>query len=246
MVETAIVEKIRKLLKLAADPSNAHEAALAAERAQALLLRHHLDMADVALDDFAEIVEVDRPVILVPWRKVLAAVLCSHTFCRLLEWSGGVKFIGRKADVEAALYLYVYLSRTIQRLAREGWTARVRALTDPVFGRYPSLDEEGAEQSWKDSFCIGAVEIIGVRLHQQREAAARTAVQAAGLIKVARHALLVTRYIDTQYAGRVTQGEDPEVSVNMDGFTKGVRTGKALPISRGLKGGGDPPRGIDG
>jgi hypothetical protein len=253
MVETPIVEKIRKLLKLAADPSNSHEAALAAERAQELLFRHHLDMADVA-DDTSGVVEADRPLITDPWRKALAALIARFNFCRLLEWTGGMKFIGAPADVETVLYLYTYLSRTIYRLARESWEKRVEEFTDPVLGRHPALDEPDAERDWKDSFRIGAVEIIGVRLEKQRraqEAMARYEARKTnepGLVR-ATSALqawdgTLARYIHDKY-GPVTQAPEPEVGINLDAFSKGVRTGKSLPISRGIGAGTDRRR-IDG
>lgn len=242
MVETAIVTKIRKLLKLAADPSNPHEAALAAERAQALLFRHHLEMADVA-EDVSGVVETDRPLITEPWRKALAAVIAKFNFCRLLEWTGGMKFIGAPADVETVLYLYTYLSRTIFRLAREAWDKRVADMTDPVLGRHPALDEPDAERDWKDSFRIGAVEIIGIRLHKQRqtqEAMARYDARKSnepGLVR-ATSALqawdsTLARYIHDKY-GPVTQAPEPEVGINIGAFTEGVKTGQRLPISRGI------------
>ncbi len=248
MVETPIVEKIRKLLKLAADPSNPHEAALAAERAQELLFRHHLDMADVAEVDATGVVEADRPLITEPWRKALAALIARYNFCRLLEWTGGMKFIGSPADVETVLYLYVYLSRTIARLARDAWDGRVISLTDTVLGRHPVLDEPGAEQSWKESFKIGAVEIIGVRLEEKRrmqETLARYDARRSnepGLVR-ATNALQawdgrLAAYIEKKY-GPVTQVPEAEAEINMAGFTEGVKRGKSLPLSRGLGSGRD-------
>lgn len=254
MADTRIVEKIRKLLKLAADPSNPNEAALAAERAQELLFSHHLDIADVAEDTFGDVTEVNRPYIFEPWRKALAAILCTYNFCRLLEWTGGMKFIGGKIDVEMVLYLYVYLSRSIHRLARESWEKRVADFTDPVLGRYPALDEPGAEEAWKDSFRIGVVEMIGVRLKRQRDAQDAVArfnarrSQEPGLVR-ATTALQawdgrLASYVHEKY-GPVTQAEESEVNVNLGAFTEGVRTGQRLPLSRGI-GGGTKPKGIDG
>ncbi len=249
MVETAIVTKIRKLLKLAADPSNPHEAALAAEKAQELLFRHKLEMADVAEDTYEGVIEADRNPILQPWRKMLAAVLCRFNFCRLLEWSGGVKFIGSAADVATVLYLYTYLSRTIYRLARESWETRVQDFTDPVLGRHPALDEEGAEEMWKDSFRIGAVEIIGVRLQraqQTQEAMARYDARRTegeqGLMRIGRTLQAwddqLAGYIDKKF-GPVTQVPEAEIGINLDAFTKGVKTGQGLPLSRGMGSGRD-------
>jgi len=254
MVESSVLAKIRKLLKLAADPANAYEAALAAERAQELLFRHKLEMADVSDDPLSDVVEVDRPYIFVPWRKMLAAVLAKYNFCRLLEWPGGMKFIGTKPDVETVLYLYAYLSRTIFRLSREGWAARVADLTDPLLGRHPALLEDRAEQEWLESFRIGAVEVIGLRLQKQRDtqdALARYDARKSnepGLVK-ATSALqawdgMLSRYIHDKY-GPVHQVEDTETSINMDGFTQGVKTAKNLPLSRGVGSGVDRRR-IDG
>lgn len=259
MVEPAVVAKIRKLLKLAADPANAHEAALAAERAQELLFRHHLDMADVTAeaDAFAELTEVDRPYIFLPWRKTLAALLCTYNFCTLLEWPGGTKFIGGPVEIETVLYLYAYLSRAIFKLSREAWDARVADFTDPILGRHPVLDEPDAltaEQVWKESFRIGAIEMIGIRLQRQRETQETLARYAAraphepGLVR-ATSALqawdgLLARYVREKY-GPVTEVENPEVGINIAGFTAGVQTGKSLPLSRGLQK-GTSPRGIDG
>lgn len=248
-----ILSKIRKLLKLAADPANPHEAALAAERAQELLFRHKLEMADVT-DDMAGVVEVDRPYIFVPWRKMLAAVLCTYNFCKLLEWPGGMKFIGAKQDVETVLYLYAYLSRTIYRLSREGWETRVLSLTDLILGRHPVLNEEDAEANWKESFRIGAVEVIGIRLQKQREtqeAVARYDARKSnepGLVR-ATNALQawdgkLAAYIHEKH-GPVHQVEEQETSIDLAGFTQGVKAGKGLPLSKGLGGGTDRRR-IDG
>jgi hypothetical protein len=47
-IDERIIEKIRALLAMAEHPnSNEHEAAIALERAQALLLQHNLDRASV-------------------------------------------------------------------------------------------------------------------------------------------------------------------------------------------------------
>ena len=54
----ALVEKVRKLLALSESP-NEHEAALAAEKAQDLMLRHGIDMAQIATSQGAATIGID-------------------------------------------------------------------------------------------------------------------------------------------------------------------------------------------
>jgi hypothetical protein len=49
MADQKLLEKIRKLLALARDPSNEHEAALAAAKARELLAEHNLTLKDVEI-----------------------------------------------------------------------------------------------------------------------------------------------------------------------------------------------------
>lgn len=244
MADAAVFDKIRKLLKLAADPANPHEAALAAERAQALLYKHKLELGDVtALDEVeAGVVEVDRPYIQEQWRQILAAVVARYNFGRVLAWTGGFKFIGQAADVQVILSLYTFLSRTIARMAREAWAAHEADLTDAVLGRHPALDEPGAAEAWKDSFRMGAVEIVGIRLQRMRERQDREAAFEAQAIVGPEKMALVRRvtalqqydtrldqYIAKTY-GEVRPMENVDFDVRLDGFARGVLAGKGLPI----------------
>ena len=73
---SAIEERIRKLLALADSP-NENEAAAAAEKAQALMLRYGIEMAAVAASG-GERLAVDEHVVdgkVDPWRRMLAAAV---------------------------------------------------------------------------------------------------------------------------------------------------------------------------
>jgi Protein of unknown function (DUF2786) len=73
---SAIEERIRKLLALADSP-NENEAAAAAEKAQALMLRYGIEMATIAASG-GERLAVDEHVVdgkVDPWRRMLAAGL---------------------------------------------------------------------------------------------------------------------------------------------------------------------------
>jgi hypothetical protein len=73
MTET-LIEKVRKLLALAESP-NENEAALAAEKAQELMLRHGIDMAQVAAASGKSTIGAEEGKTrgkVDPWRRTLA------------------------------------------------------------------------------------------------------------------------------------------------------------------------------
>lgn len=241
MADSDVYDKIRKLLALSRDTSSPVEAALAAERVQALLYKYKLDLADI--EAVSQIVEVDRPFITEQWRQILAAVTARYNFVRVVAVTGAYfKFIGARQDVDVVLALYLFLSRTIARLAREGWRAHVDDLTDPILGRHPSLDEPGVEEAWRESFKMGAVEIIGSRLKKMREQQDRDAAFVAQAVVGPEKGALVRRvtalaraendldaYV-TEKFGQLRPMENIGFNLRLDGFARGVLAGKQLPI----------------
>jgi len=245
MARTTPIDKIRKLLRRAADPANPHEAAMAASMAQALLYKHKLELRNCSeLEDAtAGVVEMDRPFIHEQWRQILAAVCARNNFGRVLAWPGGFKFIGQPDDLQVILSLYTFLSRTIARLAREGWAAHEADLTDPVLGRHPALDEPGTAEAWRESFRMGAVEIVGVRMEQTRtQSDAEAAFASKAVVGPEKGALVrrvtalqkidqaLDKYITDKF-GAVRPMENTAFNLRLDGFARGVIAGKALPIA---------------
>ena len=88
---SAIEERIRKLLALADSP-NENEAAAAAEKAQALMLRYGIEMAAVAASG-GERLAVDEHVVdgkVDPWRRMLAAAVARSAGGQIV-WAPGFR-----------------------------------------------------------------------------------------------------------------------------------------------------------
>lgn len=129
-----IVERIEKLVRLTAS-SNEHEAALAAERVQAILAEYNLSMTDVesAKDGFDGI-ETDGNLRThsYPWHRSLANAVAKMYFCRYFyithrKPGGNARsghdshhFVGASHNIEVAKMMFVYLQETVDQLAREG------------------------------------------------------------------------------------------------------------------------------
>lgn len=121
-----MIDKVRKLLALATS-ANENEAALAAEKAQAILAEYNLDLSEVKSIDHDEDEDVEIMVGGVtskrPWRRPLAQAVAQMYFCTYFYQGIGKKeqhsFVGSKANTQVATMMFQYLSDTIHRLGNK-------------------------------------------------------------------------------------------------------------------------------
>jgi hypothetical protein len=168
----SIIAKIKALRALATS-SNVHEAAAAAAQAEALLQNHRLDEAALEAHgpptESAE--QASEPLAwhkqhLSWWRVALGGVLVkSHGCTGYVTTREGRRcqvIVGRPSDIATVRYLYAWLSTEIARLCE-------------AHGR-------GRGRSWRHSFCMGAVSVIGEAMSsaktEARQAATSTALVA--------------------------------------------------------------------
>ena len=125
-MQDKLIDKIRKLLALAGSP-NENEAASASEKAQALLAEHNLSMSDVKSGtekgaDF--IINGDTVTNARPWRRSLGATIAKLYFCTYFFTTVGSddrhSFVGEKHNIEVARLMFEYLTKTVDRLSRDG------------------------------------------------------------------------------------------------------------------------------
>lgn len=125
-VPERIIDQIRKLQALSGS-SNEHEAALAASKAEELLQKYRLTIADLAVNDPAldEAVELGE-VVDIPsgrginfrWKVELLFALARYNFCKALISNYGthrrMMIIGRKTDTEVVRFLFDILTRQLE------------------------------------------------------------------------------------------------------------------------------------
>jgi len=157
---TAIIDKVRKLLRLAESP-NANEAAAAAAKAQQLIDENNLSAALLALDSGAS--ESDEPIedfykkgapldvqpLAHRWRSQLAGTIARANACRIYLVGGKIALVGRPSDAETVRYLFAYLTREVERLCER--------------------DGKGCGRTWRNNYRLGVVDTIMLKLRQQRE-----------------------------------------------------------------------------
>ncbi|HYX35741.1 MAG TPA: DUF2786 domain-containing protein [Oligoflexus sp.] len=130
-VNARIMDKIRKLLALA-ESENEHEAAVAMERANELLLRHNLSTQDLSESTVSshETEGVKTEAVETKW---IIAILQKHFFVKIIVkpiyggrsdtgrriWHKRYCYIGEPLNLEVALYTEAFLRRSYKRLWHE-------------------------------------------------------------------------------------------------------------------------------
>lgn len=177
------MRKVASLLKLA-NSNNANEAALAAQRAQEIMDKFHLDSAMLDIDGGAK-VEPDEPIVNFgskgaplyeankrsTWRWRLAQEIALANGCRIYLTGGSIQIVGRPSDADTVRYLFAYLMKEVDRLA--------------------DRESRGCGRTWANNFRLGVVDTIGEKMKEAaqhvREAArqeARAANNPNALVRV--------------------------------------------------------------
>ena len=215
----AVLERITKLLALSTS-SNEHEAAAAAAKAQELMFRHNLDLAQLQAGQAGSQDEYTTRVVelgaLNSWRRSLIHVLAEHNFCKAVAFVGTprVAIVGEPHNIALVEQLYAYLLRELLRLADAGWLRAKRRARDTA-------------HQWKHGFQHGAVAAIAERLAEQRQQdeAATAESQALVVLKDAG----VAEALDWHYPQATADRRRATVSAT--GWQAGRRAGEAIGLS---------------
>jgi len=215
---SAIEERIRKLLALADSP-NENEAAAAAEKAQALMLRYGIELAAVAASG-GERLAVDEHVVdgrVDPWRRMLAAAVARSAGGEIVwepghsRGQGKIFFYGPSGTVGGIVELFRYLEAQLVVISAAATAARRQRR---VHGR-----------TWRNSFLLGAVGRIGQRLDARRAQTAEAGENGRALVLVK---TAVDREIERRHPELESSGYRP--SVARGAYEAGSRAGKQVDL----------------
>lgn len=121
-----IIDKVKKLLALSKS-SNEHEAGLALENANKLLMKHNLEMADIDEVSLSDIIEENDLILgkrIMSWKiDLLNAVMrlngCQILMHRVRNGNKRISAIGKKHNIEVSIFMYDYLIKTMDRTLKE-------------------------------------------------------------------------------------------------------------------------------
>lgn len=217
-MDTKILEKIQKLLCLAADNPEAHESKLAAERAADLMAKYNVGIEDV--DSHGKMKEgsvIEQNVDTLPhfhqiWESALGSALCDCFDCKRVIYTEGRKivsrnFIGSKSDVQLAVWFYKYLRLRIVKQAEKLYK----------------------KQQDQKSFGLGAVSSLEPRLKgMYKRKAEATPVDSRALVLTKQVA--VQDYFDSRYGGMKSRSYG--TSKISQAYYTGVEEGQKMSINQ--------------
>lgn len=216
MADNSIVEKIQKLLRLA-QSSNPNEAALAAAKAQELMVKYAVEEADLAQrqGNKAEPIEVERfnlgykriPL----WLPILAQAISKSFFCRMFyyKYCGDIAIVGRKTDREIMRATFDYLRYELERMCEKDFAA----YSGGAHGK-----------TWKASFYRGACDTISTRLSENMKKLSDD--NAGTAIVLVNRAKDVDEYVEENIQTRKSQSVRRKVSA--EGYYSGVAAGNKV------------------
>lgn len=180
-----IIDRIQKLLALAANNNSPEEAASAASKAQELMLRHNLDMATVEVADEETIdttlvVERIRTASskLATWKAMLWYGVCNgcgvagYTTNGHRGMKAGFTAVGIRSSVDTATYMFRWLEKEIN-------TMSLNALE---YTKEPWWDR-GDSRRWTNAYRVGAAETVARRLREKMQSVRAEATQSTALVR---------------------------------------------------------------
>ena len=140
-----ILDRIKKLLRMASDVTSPNEAAIAARRAERMMAEYNLTNSDMltagmSLDDFKDQFAGKAGKRLPRWIDILAVAVAEYTDCGVRKLrvpatiKTSLKFYGEATDIEICVYLWTYLTRTIERLCDESGVKHIGPRTSFKMG----------------------------------------------------------------------------------------------------------------
>lgn len=228
-VPSDIIRKIQGLLALAKS-DNLNEAAAAMDRAEALIAKHRLSMADVAASSGQSAEQIGEGEVLMTgarfatWRVDLGAAIGHHYGCyvvvdarkkTLVEGrevsSQKLRIMGLAADVELTHYMFAWISAVVVRLAA------------PEKGRRA-----------KNSFVLGAVEAITAALKASK-AKVEKAHDGSAAIELASRADEAKRWCNKNLGASKTTYSS--IRYDPQAHERGIMAGGSIHLGASLPGG---------
>ena len=232
-----------------AKQENQHEAALARQKAEAIMKKFNISAEDMMSQTVEDIIEIDLDLAMkTNTPSLLIAKWCGNAFNvkalqvekldeRRRATGKVVRFIGTKADVAVSTYVYSYVHYLLHMKANE------------YFQSLPLADKTtltmAESQKVRDDFAFGFADSVCKKLEAIAAAnAAKAAAEDAknkanGILAIGTHALalrkmdLVEQYIKEKYGDAGGPDQDT-VRFNPSHFAHGQEEGHKVGIFRGV------------
>ena len=217
-VDSTVLSKIKKLLALSTS-SNPNEAALAAAKAQELLMQHNLTMSQIDTNgQESQYCEASVKTGSRVWKRSLLTVIARNNFCDTIHdpQIKSTALIGEPQNQEVVIYLHSYLIGQLETMATTA---------------YKLSGTRMHAKSWLDSFYVGATNSINERLKAQKAEMEAASNACKNLVVVKDGELQAA--MSKLYPG-FRKGK-PKHARSLDGYREGVEAGKRVALNKGIE-----------
>ena len=228
--ESDILDKIRKLLRLADTSRGAteNEAKVALAKAQELMTRHNIDSALLRMERgetgggsfTVNKGKVDLPKTLNPADLMILSLLQSHFNVKTILMPNGrgtpVDIIGAAADIDFAIYAFNFLRQTFFRC----WNEFKRTHANPDKASYYRGLRDGLNAELKAA------------KHRAEQSYGSGQRQAYALVVVDQEAV-ITRYVEENY-GKLRNRSQRRRHIHSSSYVAGETKGRTIQINRPL------------
>ena len=219
-----IIEKVRKLRTLAANPAaTVDEAAAAALAAELIIQKHALAEVELQMSQASQEEIMDDGTPLTDWgqRQTLWQNILTHGLAKAYNCSSVLKWnetgnpniyaIGKPSDISLLRYQYTFFVIELTRLSHK--------LAPKNLGR-------GTGKTWYNSFYRGAVHAILDSLKSAKEEV-RTQASSEALVFIDQHLNAIERFKNKKYPGSTTT-HTAGGNIDPDAYRKGLEAGSNL------------------
>ncbi len=229
----SVIGKVKKLLVLA-ERGTEYEAAIAAAKAQTLLMQHNIDLSQIdpgerQVDEQVQewlLEAMSRRQI---WKGNLAHAIAEANFCRMWWLGPDIKLVGKAHNVEIARHLYIYLVEAVERVTKEALAVERDNYRDTFHLMRP--------RAWANSFRLGCTHRLCNRLLEQKqrmeaEGLPEAKVSALTCLEAySRESEVLSRWIarqQIQLGGKVKS----QAKTSLSGYQAGKAAGDSIRLNR--------------
>ena len=114
---TKIIDRLKKMMRLAEDQAGLPEGVLAAQKAHALMVEHAIQMVDLRDVEKEDIDTLELSIGHKAWKRSLLNILAKYCNCQMYYMTGTPLgcVVGFEAEAVVAKYLYEVVSKEIER-----------------------------------------------------------------------------------------------------------------------------------
>lgn len=189
VIEEKLIDKVRKLIAKAENTDSQAESDAFMGKANALLLKHNLQMTQVESVEDATAIQQDKSCVETggiksegKWEDNLVGVLARHNMCRIIihgmtySHKGTVSIIGKPENIETVKYLFEVSRNTIRRLSKKAYKSyRASVLREWNYEGYEERDliqmgQLANRMPWCRNYLKGATAGLNAKLKEMKAA----------------------------------------------------------------------------